>query len=81
MYKLARSRPLARALRAATDTSAKRSVIQQSRGLAIHEYRSANLLQTYGIGVPKGDVATNAAEAEKVAKSIGIAPTGRTGAN
>jgi hypothetical protein len=27
----------------------------------------------YGIGVPKGGVATNAAEAEQVAKSIGMA--------
>jgi hypothetical protein len=26
----------------------------------------------YGIGVPKGGVATNAAEAEQVAKSIGM---------
>ncbi|KAF2016272.1 succinate-CoA ligase [Aaosphaeria arxii CBS 175.79] len=70
MYKLARSRPLASALRAVAETPLKRSVIQQSRTLAIHEYRSANLLKTYGIGVPAGDVATNAAEAEKVAKSI-----------
>jgi hypothetical protein len=30
----------------------------------------------YGIGVPKGGVATNAAEAEKIAKSIGM-PHGR----
>ena len=28
-------------------------------------------LQQYGVGVPKGGVATNAAEAEKIAKDIG----------
>lgn len=28
----------------------------------------------YGIGVPKGGVATNAPEAEKVAKEIGMSP-------
>lgn len=71
MYKLARCRPLATAIRAATGTSLRRSVIQQSRALSIHEYRSANLLKTYGIGVPSGNVATTAEEAEKVAKDIG----------
>lgn len=71
MYKLARCRPLATAIRAATETPLKRSVIQQSRALSIHEYRSANLLKTYGIGVPSGNVATTAEEAEKVAKDIG----------
>jgi succinyl-CoA synthetase beta subunit len=71
MYTLARCRPFAGALRAATETPLKRAVVQQSRALSIHEYRSANLLKSYGIGVPKGDVATTAAEAEKVAKSIG----------
>ncbi|OCK92613.1 succinyl-CoA ligase beta-chain [Cenococcum geophilum 1.58] len=71
MYKLARCRPLATAIRAATGTPLRRSVIQQSRALSIHEYRSANLLKTYGIGVPSGNVATTAEEAEKVAKDIG----------
>ncbi|OCL13986.1 succinyl-CoA ligase beta-chain [Glonium stellatum] len=71
MYKLARCRPLATAIRAATETPLRRSVIQQSRALSIHEYRSANLLKTYGIGVPSGNVATTAEEAEKVAKEIG----------
>ncbi|KAF2206001.1 succinyl-CoA ligase-like protein subunit beta [Delitschia confertaspora ATCC 74209] len=71
MYKLARCRTLTSALRAATETPIKRSVVQQSRALSIHEYRSANLLKSYGIGVPNGDVATTAAEAEKVAKDIG----------
>lgn len=71
MYKLARCRPLATAIGAATGTPLRRSVIQQSRALSIHEYRSANLLKTYGIGVPSGNVATTAEEAEKVAKDIG----------
>ncbi|KAH7400597.1 hypothetical protein DE146DRAFT_755060 [Phaeosphaeria sp. MPI-PUGE-AT-0046c] len=70
MYNLARARPLANALRA-VQTPVKRSAIQQRRCLSIHEYRSAALLESYGIGVPKGGVATNAAEAEQVAKSIG----------
>lgn len=43
---------------------------QQRRNLAIHEYRSAQLLDSYGIGVPKGNVAYNAKEAEEVAKGI-----------
>lgn len=71
MYKLASCRPLASAFRAATKTPLKRAAVQQSRALSIHEYRSAKLLESYGIGVPKGDVATTASEAEKVAKSIG----------
>ncbi|KAI8634102.1 beta subunit of gdp-forming succinate-CoA ligase [Xylariaceae sp. FL1651] len=37
----------------------------------IHEYRSADLLRQYGIGVPKGSNASSAAEAEKIAKEIG----------
>ena len=31
----------------------------------------------YGIGVPKGEVARSAAEAEKIAKDIGWFPRGR----
>ncbi|CAN9388831.1 unnamed protein product [Alternaria alternata] len=69
MYNFARARPLARAVRAAAETPLMRS--QQRRGLAIHEYRSAALLESYGIGVPKGGVATSGAEAEKIAKDIG----------
>jgi succinyl-CoA synthetase beta subunit len=45
-------------------------MMQQVRNLSIHEYRSAKLLESYGIGVPNGDVAFSADEAEKVAKSI-----------
>jgi succinyl-CoA synthetase beta subunit len=53
--------------------------LQQRRNLSIHEYRSAKLLESYGIGVPKGDVAHSAAEAEQVAKGIRtLNPTPRT---
>ncbi|MCJ1289418.1 Succinate--CoA ligase [ADP-forming] subunit beta, mitochondrial [Xylographa carneopallida] len=71
MFKIARSRPLATVLRVAKDTSSRSSLIQQKRALSIHEYLSARLLKSYGIGVPKGEVARSAAEAETVAKSIG----------
>ncbi|MCJ1227097.1 Succinate--CoA ligase [ADP-forming] subunit beta, mitochondrial [Toensbergia leucococca] len=71
MFKLARSRPLAAALRAVKDTPVKTACLQQRRCLSIHEYLSARLLKTYGIGVPRGEVARSAAEAESVAKEIG----------
>jgi succinyl-CoA synthetase beta subunit len=58
-------------LRVAAGTQWKRAAFQQRRNLSIHEYLSADLLKSYGIGVPKGDVARTAAEAEKVAKSLG----------
>ncbi|KAL4812610.1 hypothetical protein BDW67DRAFT_169826 [Aspergillus spinulosporus] len=67
MFKVFRSRPVA-ALRAATGSSSR---IAQQRNLSIHEYLSANLLKSYGVGVPKGEVARSAEEAEKVAKSLG----------
>ncbi|KAL1303339.1 hypothetical protein AAFC00_006738 [Neodothiora populina] len=62
-------RQVASALRAAN--GAPRVGLQQTRNLSIHEYRSAELLKSYGIGVPAGSVAHTAAEAETVAKSIG----------
>ncbi|KAL4734959.1 hypothetical protein BDV11DRAFT_197059 [Aspergillus similis] len=68
MFKVFRSRPVA-ALRAATGSSSR--IAQQQRNLSIHEYLSANLLKSYGVGVPKGEVARSAEEAEKVAKSLG----------
>ncbi|MCJ1472762.1 Succinate--CoA ligase [ADP-forming] subunit beta, mitochondrial [Lambiella insularis] len=71
MFNLARSRPLAAALRAVKDTPPRSSFIQQKRALSIHEYLSARLLNSYGIGLPKGEVARSAAEAETVAKNIG----------
>ena len=70
------------------DSPARSSGIQQKRFLSIHEYLSANLLKTvrsppspdrptaynwqYGIGVPNGEVARSAAEAETIAKQIGM---------
>ncbi|KAL9097993.1 MAG: hypothetical protein Q9163_006254 [Psora crenata] len=73
MYKLSRSRPLAAALGAAKQQTAivRNSALQQKRFLSIHEYLSANLLKSYGVGVPKGEVARSAAEAEKIAQEIG----------
>ncbi|KAK4964037.1 succinate--CoA ligase beta chain [Elasticomyces elasticus] len=70
MYKLARSRQIASALRRIKEAPLNRAAFQQRRNLSIHEYRSAQLLKSYGIGVPKGQVAHSAAEAESVAKSI-----------
>ncbi|KAH0548180.1 Succinate--CoA ligase [ADP-forming] subunit beta, mitochondrial, partial [Trichoglossum hirsutum] len=71
MFKLARCRPFTSALKAAKDTSFRNTGAQQKRALSIHEYLSANLLRTYGIGVPKGEVARTAQEAEAIAKQIG----------
>lgn len=62
---------MAAALRTAACNSCQTTRGQQKRLLSIHEYLSANLLKTYGIGVPKGDVARTPAEAEAVAKKIG----------
>ncbi|MCJ1484879.1 Succinate--CoA ligase [ADP-forming] subunit beta, mitochondrial [Schaereria dolodes] len=71
MFKIARSWPLTAALRAVRESPARSSLIQQKRALSIHEYLSANLLKKYGVGVPKGEVARSASEAEAVAKRIG----------
>lgn len=67
MFKYAARRPLAAAL-----ASSIRAPVQQlpRRFLSIHEYRSAQLLESYGIGVPKGFVAHSAKEAEQVAARI-----------
>lgn len=53
----------------------KRTVIQsantvQKRFLSLHEFRSANLLKTYGVAVPKGDASTTPEGAEKIAKML-----------
>ncbi|KAI1111222.1 beta subunit of gdp-forming succinate-CoA ligase [Nemania sp. NC0429] len=75
MFNLARSRAAASALRSSKIALAPSSRIpglaQQRRNLSIHEYRSADLLRQYGIGVPKGANAATAAEAEKIAKELG----------
>ncbi|KAK9323408.1 succinate--CoA ligase [Lipomyces orientalis] len=44
---------------------------QQKRFLSLHEYRSAAILQEYGVPVPGGEAATTPEEAEKVAKELG----------
>ncbi|GAT25386.1 succinyl-CoA ligase beta-chain, mitochondrial precursor [Aspergillus luchuensis] len=46
MFKLARSKPVTTALRAATESSVQTRVAQQQRNLSIHEYLSANLLKS-----------------------------------
>ncbi|KAK7977638.1 hypothetical protein PG996_003692 [Apiospora saccharicola] len=75
MFKLARSRGAATALRSVklqASTARFPGVAQQQRrNLSIHEWRSADLLRQYGVGVPKGSNATSAAEAEQIAKDIG----------
>ncbi|GCC36483.1 hypothetical protein chiPu_0014977 [Chiloscyllium punctatum] len=44
---------------------------QQQRNLSLHEYLSMGLLKDAGISIPKGQVASSADEAFKVAKAIG----------
>lgn len=44
--------------------------IVQRRNLSLHEFRSAALLKRYGVGVPPGQVAFNAVEAEKAARDL-----------
>jgi len=76
MFNLARSRAAASALRQVKPQPSSTLRFpglaqQQRRNLSIHEYRSADLLRQYGIGVPKGSNAESAAEAEQIAKEIG----------
>ncbi|CDR37591.1 CYFA0S01e12860g1_1 [Cyberlindnera fabianii] len=50
---------------------ASRNAIQaQKRNLSIHEYRSAELLRSYGVGVPAGDAAFTPEGAYDVAKKL-----------
>lgn len=44
--------------------------VQQVRSLSIHEFRSAELLKQYGVGTPRGQAATTAEEAFKVASEL-----------
>ncbi|KAI5848170.1 hypothetical protein BZA05DRAFT_376451 [Tricharina praecox] len=75
MFNIVRStgRPLLASVKATSrHTQINSNLVQsQRRCLSIHEYLSANLLKSYGIGVPKGANATTAEEAEAVAKDIG----------
>ncbi|KAJ3217851.1 hypothetical protein HDU67_007137 [Dinochytrium kinnereticum] len=43
-----------------------------SRALSIHEHLSMNILKDYGVRIPRGSAAHSPAEAEKVAKSLGV---------
>ncbi|WPG99919.1 Succinate--CoA ligase [Acrodontium crateriforme] len=70
MFKLACRRQFVSALKGARDAPIRQAALQQRRNLSIHEYRSAQLLDSYGIGVPKGDVAYNAKEAQEIASKI-----------
>ncbi|KAK6428023.1 succinate--CoA ligase beta chain, partial [Oleoguttula sp. CCFEE 5521] len=65
MFKLARSRQLASAFKRSVDAPIRQATLRQRRNLSIHEYRSAQLLDQYGIGVPKGAVAHSGKEAEE----------------
>ncbi|KAK6204607.1 succinate--CoA ligase beta chain [Scheffersomyces amazonensis] len=56
------SRSIARATRASA---------QQKRFLSLHEFRSAAILKSYGIGVPNGTAATTAEGAYEAAKALG----------
>lgn len=40
--------------------------------MSLHEYRSANLLKTYGVGVPAGEAATTPEAAEAIAKKLNL---------
>lgn len=47
-------------------------VVDQKRGLNVHEYVSYTLLRDAGVPVPKFGVAKTGAEAGKIAKSLGV---------
>lgn len=47
-----------------------RLVVNQIRNLSIHEYRSAELLREYNVGIPAGNAAITPDEAFKVASSM-----------
>ncbi|GME94454.1 unnamed protein product [[Candida] boidinii] len=50
--------------------SASKATSNQLRNLSIHEYRSANLLKSYGIAVPNGGAAVTPEDAYKIAKEL-----------
>ncbi|KZF22787.1 succinyl-CoA ligase beta-chain mitochondrial precursor [Xylona heveae TC161] len=70
MFKLIRNRPLASATRALQGAPLRTVGAQQKRALSLHEYLSCKILKDYGVGVPAGEVAKSAAEAEAIAKKI-----------
>ncbi|CAD6505625.1 BgTH12-01115 [Blumeria graminis f. sp. triticale] len=71
MFKVIRSHPFASTIKCFKSGSLLVYNAQQKRALSIHEYLSVDLLSKYGIGVPRGSVATSGIEAEAVAKQIG----------
>ncbi|KAH6656183.1 putative succinyl-CoA ligase [Plectosphaerella plurivora] len=75
MFKLGRNRAVASALNPSKFTTSPAARLpgfaQQRRNLSIHEWRSAELLREYGVGVPKGSNATSAAEAKEIANQLG----------
>jgi succinyl-CoA synthetase beta subunit len=73
MFKISRSWPLLTAVSNTAKESCFRNhvLLSQRRSLSIHEYLSANLLKSYGVGVPKGANAKTPEEAEAIAKKIG----------
>ncbi|KAI8807052.1 ATP-grasp domain-containing protein [Cladochytrium replicatum] len=44
----------------------------QKRHLSIHEYLSMGVLAQYGVNIPRGGIAKTPAEAEQVARSLGV---------
>ena len=50
---------------------AKKCSKVQQRNLSLHEYLSMEILQQYKVNIPRGKVAHSAAEALKVAKTLG----------
>lgn len=49
----------------------KALAVSTKRFLSLHEYRSAALLESYGVGVPRGSAATTAEGAYEAAKALG----------
>ncbi|KAH3674202.1 hypothetical protein WICMUC_003444 [Wickerhamomyces mucosus] len=49
---------------------ASKAALNQKRNLSIHEFRSAALLRSYGVGVPNGDAATTPEGAFDIAKKL-----------
>ena len=69
MYNITRC--VGRSLRATYIGAAAQSLKIQTANLNIQEYQSQQLLQKFGINVPRQGVASTKQEAESVAKSLG----------
>eukprot|EP01133_Synstelium_polycarpum_P017182 gene17182-20470_t len=53
-----------------SSTSSTSALVYQKRFLNIHEFQAQKLMKTYGIDCPKGNVASTADEAEKIAEVL-----------